>query len=225
MLSAIHDATASLVRSVDGLDDAALAAPSLLPGWSRAHVVAHLTTNAEALSGVLHGLAAGEPVSMYRSKESRDADIAERAEVPPHVLRDQFLGSCTLIWEALQHTPDAAWAGTFSRMPGQPPLSAASIPAMRHREVEIHHVDLGVDYTRASWPEEFVDAVFNTVVKDRMTGLSMRLRTPDGDVIIGDGDGPTVTGSREDLTWWLIGRGSGEGLTAEPGLPTLPPWR
>ena len=36
--------------------------PSLLPGWSRSHVVAHLTLNAQALSGALEGLHEGRQV-------------------------------------------------------------------------------------------------------------------------------------------------------------------
>ena len=45
---------AASVRDVlDALDVDGLGAPSLLPGWSRAHVVAHLVLNAEGLAGVL----------------------------------------------------------------------------------------------------------------------------------------------------------------------------
>ena len=47
----LEDATRRLVRTVDELSDEDLSAPSLLPGWSRAHVVAHLALNAEGLAG------------------------------------------------------------------------------------------------------------------------------------------------------------------------------
>ena len=47
--ASLRDADHRLVRTVDGLSDEQLAAPSLLPGWTRAHVVAHLALNAEAL--------------------------------------------------------------------------------------------------------------------------------------------------------------------------------
>ena len=49
----LPEATQRLVRTVDGLDDDALAAPSGLPDWTRAHVVAHLALNAEGLASVL----------------------------------------------------------------------------------------------------------------------------------------------------------------------------
>ena len=35
------------------LDDAAIAEPSLLPGWTRGHLLAHLARNADALVNVL----------------------------------------------------------------------------------------------------------------------------------------------------------------------------
>lgn len=222
---ALTEATRRLVRRVDELSDEAFREPSLLPGWSRAHVVAHLTLNAEGLAAVLQGLATGQEVPMYASQERRDADIDELAPATPSALRDRFFASCTLFQDAVLHTPEAAWAGSFPRIPGADPWPASEILGMRRREVEIHHADLDVGYSPADWPEELVDAVFNRVVHDRKTGPDMRLRTPDGDVLLGDGDGPVVTGSRVDLTWWLLGRGQGEGLTADPALPTLGSWR
>ena len=54
-LDHVHEATQRLVRGVDALADTAYAEPSLLPDWSRGHVVAHLALNAEGLAGVLIG--------------------------------------------------------------------------------------------------------------------------------------------------------------------------
>ena len=75
----LPEATQRLVRTVDGLDDAALAAPSGLPDWTRAHVVAHLALNAEGLARVLTSRTEGRPTSMYRSDEARDGDIDDLA--------------------------------------------------------------------------------------------------------------------------------------------------
>ena len=224
-LSALFEATRRLVRTVDGLADDELAAPSGLPDWSRAHVVAHLALNAESLAGVLHGAVGGQDVPMYPSQAARDADIQELAAAGPPALRDRFLASCTLIHEALGRVPEEAWGGTFRRLPGTPPLPLGALPGMRHREVEVHHADLGAGYGPADWPEPFLDATFNQVVGDRAEGTAVLLRTPEGDVPLGDGDGPVVSGSRTDLTWWLLGRGDGAGLTGDPALPTLGPWR
>ncbi len=224
-LAALHTATRILVRGVDALGDDDLAAPSLLPGWTRAHVVAHLALNAEGLAGVLRAAAAGATSPMYASQERRDADIDALAAEAPARVRDRFLASCTAFQDALDHLPADAWKASFERTPGGQVLPLVEVPAMRRREVEIHHADLDHGYGPADWPEEFVDTVFNRVVHDREGGDSLLLRTPDGDVPLGDGTGPVVTGSRVDLAWWLLGRGRGEGLTAEPALPTLGAWR
>ncbi len=222
---AIHEATRRLVRTVDALPDEAYAQPSALPGWTRAHVVAHLALNGEGLAEVMRGLVAGEDVPMYASQERRDGDISVLATAPVGALRDRFLAGCTLFQEAWERMTDEAWGGAFRRTPTTDAWPASELPRMRHGEVEIHHADLDAGYGAADWPEDYLDATFNRIVEDRQSGPSMLLRTPDGDVLVGTGQGPVVTGSRADLTWWLLGRGGGRGLTADPDLPTLTPWR
>ncbi len=221
---AVREATRRLVRSVDALTDEGFTEASQLPGWTRAHLVAHLALNAEGLGGVLQALAAGETRTMYASQQSRDADIDELSGASPSGLRDRLLGSCALFNDAMHRVPDDAWEGRFERTPGGPQFRRTSIPTMRLQELEIHHADLAVGYSAADWPAEFVDLMFTRVVQDRADGPAMLLRTPEGEVTIGEA-GPVVVGSRAALTWWLLGRGMGEGLTADPTLPTLGPWR
>ena len=84
----LPEATQRLVRTVDGLDDEALGAPSGLPDWTRGHVVAHLALNAEALAGVLEGVIEGRadhhvrlrrgPRQRHRRAGRRQADGAAR---------------------------------------------------------------------------------------------------------------------------------------------------
>jgi maleylpyruvate isomerase len=221
---ALHAATQRLIRTVDALPDTAYAEPSALPGWSRAHVVAHLALNGEGLAGVLQGLATGDDTPMYASQQSRDSDIETLAAQGAAALRDRLLAGCSAFQAAWEHMTDAAWAGEFRRTPDSGTWPAAALPRMRHGELEIHHADLLAGYSAAHWPEAFLDDTFNRIVGDREDGPAMLLRTPDGDVPLGEG-GPVVTGSRADLTWWLLGRGDGQGLTGDPALPTLAPWR
>lgn len=222
---ALLEGTRGMIRTVDGLDDADLAEDSVLPGWTRAHVVAHTALNAEALAGVLDAAAVGRSTAMYPSPEARAADIEELAAADPAELRDRFLASTTTFQEAAGRMPADRWDGEFARLPGGPAVPVGAVPTLRRLEVEVHHADLGAGYTPSDWPEDFLDRTFNTVVRDREGGPSMTLRTPDGDVPIGEGEGPVITGSRAELTWWLIGRGSGLGLQVDGELPTLAPWR
>ncbi|MFM8625482.1 MAG: maleylpyruvate isomerase N-terminal domain-containing protein, partial [Actinomycetota bacterium] len=49
-----------LLAIADGLPDDAFPGPSALPGWSRAHVVAHLALNARSHVGLFAAAARGE---------------------------------------------------------------------------------------------------------------------------------------------------------------------
>ena len=53
------------------LDEDTFAEPSLLPGWTRKHLVAHLAANAEAVRNLATWAATGVPTPMYSSLEQR----------------------------------------------------------------------------------------------------------------------------------------------------------
>ena len=74
-LLALDEATSRLVRTADALTDAEAAGPSLLPGWTRGHVLTHLARNADALVGLVDGALTGVAAPMYPSVEARAADI------------------------------------------------------------------------------------------------------------------------------------------------------
>ena len=152
LLALLDAGTRRLVRTVDGLSDEQYPQPSLLPGWSRAHVIAHLTLNAEGLSAALEGVHEGRPVPMYASQESRDGDIVALAtSASPSRLRDRFLASTTVIGEWVEELADNLADKSIERVPGGRSFPAGEVGHMRVREVEIHHADLGLDYTAADW--------------------------------------------------------------------------
>lgn len=229
VLDELREASQRLVRTVDAVPDVQYAEASLLPGWSRGHVVAHLALNAEALAAVLSGVVRGEAVPMYASQESRDADIEELAAAEPLLLRERLLRSTTLVADALAAVPADRWSTRFERTPGGPTFSAYAVPGMRLREVEIHHADLGLGFTRAGWPASFAARLLDAMVKrDGWTEpLTADPTDLDGTWQCGDvtEDSPTVTGSAADLGWWLTGRGDGDGLTSDSGrLPRIEEW-
>lgn len=222
----------ALVRTVDGLDDAAWSEPSLLPGWTRAHVVAHLALNAEGLAGVLHGAHLGRPQPMYASAQARDRDIDELAGAGPSELRERLLAATATFSEALAAMHAEDWDGRFERTPGGPELALANVALMRVREVEIHHADLDAGYTAADW-----SVGFRTLLLDSMTKrpypapFVVRPTDLDGTWEYGEGGGqavgtvPVVTGPSAAAGWWLTGRGSGEGLTSDTTeLPEVEAW-
>ncbi|CAM3778189.1 maleylpyruvate isomerase family mycothiol-dependent enzyme [Nocardioides zeicaulis] len=217
----------ALVRTVDGLDTAAYAEPSLLPGWTRAHVLAHLALNAEALAGALHGAHVGRPQPMYASQEARDGDIDELAARDPAELRERLMAGTATFEQALAAMGDGDWAGTFERTPGGRVVQAAAVPLMRLREVEIHHADLGAGHTHAAWSAEFCAVLLDSLTAvEHPTPLTVRPTDLDGEWRYGpDGEGPVVSGTAADLAWWLTGRGAGESLTSSTNeIPEMEAW-
>ena len=75
LLPEIDRATARLLATARKLDDADLAAPSRLPGWTRGHVLAHLARNADGCVNLLTWARTGIETPQYASDERRDADI------------------------------------------------------------------------------------------------------------------------------------------------------
>lgn len=224
--SLIPVADRSLVRTVDALSDSQYAEASQLPGWTRAHVVAHVTLNAEALAGVLHGAHLGEASTMYASNESRDADIEALAAAGPTEVRDRFLTATSRFADALAAMHEGDWAGRFERTPGGRENPVAAIPLMRLREVEIHHADLDAGYTAADWPDGFRRVLLDSLRSFPSPPFEARPTDLDGTWSYGEGDGgPVVTGTSAAIGWWLTGRGSGEGVTSSTDdLPEVEAW-
>jgi maleylpyruvate isomerase len=232
-LAAVQDATHRLLRTIDAMTDAEFAASSLLPGWSRAHVVAHLTLNAEGLAGALAGVVRGRRVPMYLAPEERDGDIEELALAAPTTLRTRLLGATTEFATALGAVPDDAWGTRIERTPGGPTFAAGAVPGMREREVEIHHADLGLGYTRSAWPPAFRVRLLESLSR-RERPVPFRVHAADLDRTWqcggADADGAggvtvTVSGAADDLGWWLTGRGDADGLTSDNGtLPRIEEW-
>lgn len=225
--AALHDATQRLVRTVDGLGDDAWRRPSLLPGWTRAHLVAHLVLNAEGLAGALEGLTSGAHAPMYLSPAARDDDIEALSLVEVAVVRDRLLSSTHRFADAMAAMDDAAWAGSIERVPGGDTFPAVAVPAMRWREVEIHHADLDAGYGPADWAPVFADAAVDFMA-DRQADLEPGFRLELTDLgrsrEVGQvGEDPVVVrGAAGDVVWWLSGRGAGVGLECEGGqLPLI----
>jgi maleylpyruvate isomerase len=222
----LPEATRRLIRTVDGLPDSAYAEPSGLPDWTRAHVLAHLTLNAEGLAGALTGVVEGRRVSMYASNESRDGDIAELATADPAELRTRLLGACTTLSDAIDAVPDDEAATTIERVPGGRLFTVGDVPWMRLSEVEIHHADLAAGYDHRRWSVPFAAHVLDARSGRGSAGPAFSVHATDLDRTWTYGEtGPLVSGPAVELAWWVTGRGDGAGLTSDDGaLPQIGGW-
>lgn len=222
----LSTASRQLIRTVDALPDTAWTEASLLPGWTRAHVAAHLALNAEGLAGALVGVLEGNKVPMYASDERRNGDIDELAAAEPTEIRDRLFGATTVIHNAvaaLAAEPSLAEA-VIERTPGSTRhFAAGQVAAMRLREVEIHHVDLGAGYSPAAWQGEFA----RTLIEDgarrlRLSERDLTLVATDLDRTWELGGGPTVSGPASGLAWWLTGRAPYPGVEVSSDDGVLP---
>ncbi|MCH6159663.1 maleylpyruvate isomerase family mycothiol-dependent enzyme [Streptomyces marispadix] len=223
--AALRGATDRLLAAVGQLDDATASKPSLLPGWTRGHVLAHLARNADALINVL----AARP--MYDSAESRDADIERDAprSVAEHLV--DVRDSAARLDGAFAAQRDSDWERTVELRNGVTDR-AYSLPFRRWIEVELHHVDLGVGYAMDDLPAAFIERELANMARRFAghpgIGVPVELRTEDGvswrTGAAEDGTAKTVVvaGSPTALVAWLTGRSTGTGLSARDPLPQLP---
>jgi maleylpyruvate isomerase len=225
-------ATQRYLQALTGIDDGRVRRPSVLPGWSRAHVVAHVARNADAFIQLLGQVLAGEPAYMYASQDQRNADIDTTAGWDLADLRSYSIESCAGYATAAEKLDAGRLDAPVSRTPGGPVFPVSMVGRMRRTEVEIHHADLDVGYTAHDWPDDFTTALVkrrqDELAKEEAGGPSMVLvsTTLHGLWKLGAGQGPTIEGAAADLAWWLVGRGDGQGLTCSAGpLPTLARWR
>jgi maleylpyruvate isomerase len=197
--------------------------PSLLPGWTRQTLLAHVARNADALINLLTWARTGVETPMYPSQEAREAGIAETAKLPADALRGEVLAATERLAAAVRGMPDGAWQAEVRTNQGRP-VPALEVPWMRCREVWVHAVDLDAGVTFADVPEDVQAALVDDVFRmwDR------RDQVPDVVLFAGDREWGTgslaVAGSLPAVTAWVTGRSAGEDLTADGPLPTLAPW-
>jgi len=217
-------------RKVNELSDDELDRPSLLPGWSRRHLIGHVGLNARALTRLTAWAATGVETPMYESPGQRLEEIELAATLPAQALRnlsDHAAIHLTVEWRDLT---DGQWQHEVRTAQGRV-VPASETVWMRTREVWIHAVDLDNGASFDDFPPELVDELLADV------SAAWSRRRADEDLpyirfipddregaVFGD-SGPallTVQGPAAHLAAWATGRSDtgarspdgAEGLTA-----------
>ncbi|WP_169945689.1 maleylpyruvate isomerase family mycothiol-dependent enzyme [Microbispora sp. H11081] len=218
----LTEATGRLLATAARLTDEDLRAPSLLPGWTRGHVLTHVARNADSYVNLLSWARTGVRTPQYASAEAREAGVEAGASRPAAEQLADLRDSAERFAAASGRMPAEAWTAMVSAM-APPEHPAWYVPIRRLREVEVHHADLGAGYGWADWPETYVrrelhdtmlwlggeSPVAEVVALDPGTGEVVRAWT-------GLGDGPAVEGTPRELLAWLAGRTDGAGLRVGP---------
>lgn len=219
--------TAFFAAALDCLDDAELGAASLLPGWSRAQVTAHVARNAEALGNLLCWAVTGVETPMYASREHRAAEIERSAAQPAAALRRDFVETAARLAAQAANLPPPAWQAPVRTAAGRA-ITAAEVPWLRVRELWVHAVDLSSGASFGQLPQPLLAALVGEVAGAVGAGPDC----PAVELLAGErrwrigqpGPAVTVRGTLADLLGWLTGREPGGRLESAAPLPQLPPW-
>lgn len=227
-LQALATSTEALQHSIADVTDKQVRAASLLPGWTRAHVLTHVARNADAMVNLVRSARTRQHIPMYPSRAERDADIERGAGRSARELVADVNASHERLMAELGAMDTDDWAARIRYGADEREGDATLIPALRRSEVEIHHLDLDLGYTLAHWPPDFVEPMLERVAAD----FSARDDTPALTLVGNDerrwlirGGGQEVSGPSPALLGWLIGRTDSTGLTTEGDLPRLGAWR
>jgi maleylpyruvate isomerase len=192
------DAHRRLLSTIATITDDDVRKPSLMPGWTVGHVVTHLSRNADGHVRRLAGALEGQEVPRYGGgMEQRDRDIETGASRPAAVLLRELQESIAQLEEVWQRSAAAGWPHAELLAGDNFPTTAS--PLRRLREVEVHHVDLGMGYGPDDWPDTYVEWELPRVLER----LPQRFHNP---------------GDAKLLLAWFIGRRSA------PDRIELKPW-
>ncbi len=193
-----HASHARIEATVSQLDDDAVRRPSSLPDWTLGHVLSHLARNAEGHVRRLEGALRGEDIPRYPGGTAeRDAGIAAGATRSARAIASDLKEMNRAIERAWDKCLSAGWP--HSDFMGGDHWPTTASPVRRLREVEMHHVDLGLGYAPSDWPDPYVE----WELPQLLGTLPARLATAQ---------------DRAELVAWLSGRRAG------PPLVDLAPW-
>ena len=197
--------------------------PTLLPGWPRRTLVAHVARNADALVNLLTWARTGTETPMYASTEARDAAIAASAARPAAELVADASAAADRLAVAVRGMPADAWDRAVRTAQGRT-VPAATVLWMRCREVWVHAVDLAAGFGFDQVPED----VLLALVDDVVTTWARRDEIPPVAIVTGGrrwGVGePAVSGSPAAVAGVVTGRTAARDVPTAGSAPPLPRW-
>ena len=203
--------TAFFAQRLAELSDDDLEAGSLLDGWTRKHLVAHVGYNAAALCRLMDWAATGVETPMYPSAEHRAQEIKDGATLSAAALRNLFDHTVARLDEKWRHLPESRWAAPVRTAQGRT-VPASETVWMRTREVWIHAVDLDNGAQFDDFPDVVLESLLADIVEAwRRKGLGADLAlevTGAQPIAVGGAADRTVRGPLPAMVRWAAGRGA-----------------
>ena len=228
-VAGVRRSEAALEEALRGISDDDVAQPSLLPGWTRGHVLTHIARNADGATRMLLAAAQGVVGEQYPGgMDKRNADIDAGSGRPATEIVDDIVGTAQRLDTAIDAMPADAWDREvrFLRAGIQP---AWRCVFTRWREIEIHWSDLGPERSPQAWPDEFVHAYLGrelTRLPARVpSDVTVELHCPGYDGSYGDGSATMpVSGPPYAIYAWLTGRPNQVRDALRGDLPDIGAW-
>ncbi|MFJ6992769.1 maleylpyruvate isomerase family mycothiol-dependent enzyme [Streptomyces sp. NPDC003090] len=230
-LTRMAEATNRFVATVRSLTGQETRQPSLVPPWTRGHVVTHVARATDSLCRLLRSARTGVETPQYTSMEARAAEIEAGADRPVEALVADVLDTAARFDREIRALPPTAWQAEVRMRTGEL-RTPADLILTRIRELEVHHADLAAGYTFEDIPPDTA----RWIIDDIVAALRRRTDVPPMTIKATDTDlthtltpapnaGPTVSGPQAALLAWLTGRAEDAPLQATPGdLPPPPFW-
>jgi maleylpyruvate isomerase len=168
----LETGTERFFASVATFSDADFSAPTLLPGWDRSTLLAHVSLNARALLNLLDWARSGTRSPMYPGgPDQRAADIAALAAREPADIRAELAAASGELAAAIAALPPARWGATMTNAQGRE-ITAREVIWMRNREVWVHGVDLDCAATFAAAPAQLLAALLTDATSTMTAGAA-----------------------------------------------------
>ena len=212
------------------LDDAAVAAPSELPGWTRGHVLAHLAGIANAMARQVEYSTRGERIELYDGGfEGRNRAIELAAGHGAEQHRATVGTAIDRALAAFGSLDEEGWQAPITFRDGVVFDGGLAL----WRELTIHATDLGTGRGPETWSRPFCEHLFEFLAARVPEGerfVLQPLGLPSVALGAAGGRSTVINGMLTDIAAWLAGRtptlGSLRATAAADGveLPALLPW-
>ena len=217
----VANAEALVAKFVGDLSNEEVAADSLLPDWSRGHVISHLANNARGLSNLIEWALTGIQKDMYVSVEQRAIDIEEGAKRPGQEIIADFLEQTKVLAAHLDRLMTGPILSEEIVLGNGSHVHPHEITTLRERELLVHLVDLGLDYKANDWTLDWSIKTLKSVsAGKRKESIKFRLLIAGDHTWTMDQNGMTdIFGTPQSLAAWLMGREPDDKLVTSDGSP------
>jgi len=223
--------TAFFARKLNELSDAELDGASLLPGWTRRHIAAHIGYNARAIARLVEWAATGVETPMYASTTIRNHEIDLGATLSPVALRNLFDHSAVHLSVEWRDLENSAWSHEVRTAQGRV-VPVSETAWMRSREVWVHAVDLDNGATFDQIPANVLERLLKDITtawSNRGAGKDLLLKIIGAPTIseLGDGqsaDPEIITGALSDVVAFACGRSNRNVTSNKHPNPIAPRW-